>query len=555
MTSSHRKSRIHQPDRTTKRVAIYLRISTDEKNQPFSLEAQETKLLAFITSQDGWELTSKYVDQASGATTDRPQLQRALTAARAGKFDILLVYRLDRLTRSLRGLTELLETLDKAGVAFRSATEPFDTGNATGRMIIQILGVIAEFERALIIDRVINGMEVKASLGQWQGGSRPYGYQIDPNTDHLTVDPVEAPIVRRIFTEYVNDRLGSQAIARKLTSDGLRTKTGLPWSPAAILTILRNRVYLGYITFRDVEHAAPHPTIIDPDLFHQAQKILAERAKSTATKRAASGSDYLLTGKIRCAQCGRHYIGTAARGNLYRYRYYSCWTRNRYGTSICPAERLPAEQVDAAILNAMIETYAGSGLVTEAAASLAGRIADTRAAHRDELATVDSEISKAETAIDRYFNAFEAGTMTDALVGGRIEKLTIKIKELQGRRAELVEHLADDATQPVPPTAADLTRLSTQIADAIRDGAPATLRRLTDALVAEITVTSRSHIQPTFRIPTQSAAPTGGSDSGQDGTQPSSDGTEVRAIHGSVRPAGIEPATQCLEAIEPGAEC
>ncbi|MCK9930269.1 hypothetical protein MXD62_24415 [Frankia sp. Mgl5] len=187
----------------------------------------------------------------------------------------------------------------------------------------------------------------------------------------------------------------------------------------------------------------------------------------------------------------------------------------------------------------MIETHAGSGLVTEAAASLAGRIADTRAAHRDELATVDSEISKAETAIDRYFTAFEAGTMTDALAGSRIEKLTIKIKELQGRRAELVDHLADDATQPVPPTAADLTRLSTQIADAIRDGAPATLRRLTDALVAEITVTSRSHIQPTFRIPTQSAAPTGGSDIGQRGTQPSSDATEVRAIHGSVHPTSI----------------
>jgi site-specific DNA recombinase len=126
------------------RVAIYIRISTDEDHQPFSLEAQHTRLLAYIGTQPGWEFTGLvFRDEKSGATTDRNDLQRALSAARAGRFDILLVYRVDRLSRSLRGLVEILDQLDAAQVGFRSATEPVDTSSAVGRMLVQMLGVFA----------------------------------------------------------------------------------------------------------------------------------------------------------------------------------------------------------------------------------------------------------------------------------------------------------------------------------------------------------------------------------------------------------------------------
>jgi site-specific DNA recombinase len=169
------------------RVAIYIRISTDEEHQPFSLEAQIAKLSAYVTSQPGWELVGKpYRDEASGATLERPALQKALAAARAGRFDVLLVYQVDRLARSLRGLVHILDELDQAGVVFRSATEPFDTSTPAGRMLVQMLGVFAQFERDMIIDRVINGMERKAAKGQWCGGYRPYGYTLDHSTGFLT---------------------------------------------------------------------------------------------------------------------------------------------------------------------------------------------------------------------------------------------------------------------------------------------------------------------------------------------------------------------------------
>jgi site-specific DNA recombinase len=130
------------------RVATYTRISTDEEHQPYSLEAQTTRLGAYAQSQDGWEISNRYTDQMTGSTLDRPGLQQALDDARAGRFDMLLVYRVDRFARSVRALALLLEELDRAHVHFRSATEPFDTGTAAGRMMVQMLGVFAEFERA-----------------------------------------------------------------------------------------------------------------------------------------------------------------------------------------------------------------------------------------------------------------------------------------------------------------------------------------------------------------------------------------------------------------------
>jgi site-specific DNA recombinase len=256
----------------TVRVATYTRISTDEEHQPYSLEAQDERLRSYIRSQEGWELARQFTDQMSGSVLERPGLQRALAEARAQRYDLLLVYRVDRLARSVRGLSEILHALDNAGAVFRSATEPFDTGSPPGRMMVQMLGVFAEFERATIIDRVIAGMERKAARGGWTGGPVPYGYRFVPRrlassdgqsqvltSDFLEVDPDRSPIVQVIFDLYANKRLGSRAIANWLTERGHRPSGGRPWSFRSVLTILRNRVYVGEVFFRAKWHSAPHP--------------------------------------------------------------------------------------------------------------------------------------------------------------------------------------------------------------------------------------------------------------------------------------------------------
>jgi DNA invertase Pin-like site-specific DNA recombinase len=136
------------------------------------------------------------------------------------------------------GLLDLLAELDQADVTFASATEPFDTSTSIGRMLVQLLGVFAEFERETIIDRVTAGMNAKAAKGKWPGGRLPYGYQLDPATHKLVPDPAQAPIVRGVFRLYTRDRLGTRAIAAQLNARGLRTRPGKPWSGHVIALML-----------------------------------------------------------------------------------------------------------------------------------------------------------------------------------------------------------------------------------------------------------------------------------------------------------------------------
>lgn len=181
------------------RIATYTRISTDEELQPYSLEAQATRLDSYVESQEDWQIVRRFTDQASGAILERDGLERALREAEAGRFDLLLVYRVDRLSRSVRGLAQILARLDDAEVSFRSATEPFDTASSAGRMMVQLLGVLAEFERSSIVERTIAGMERKAARGEWTGGNVPFGYRIDPERRFLVPEPTEAPVVPQIF--------------------------------------------------------------------------------------------------------------------------------------------------------------------------------------------------------------------------------------------------------------------------------------------------------------------------------------------------------------------
>jgi len=148
-----------------------------------------------VTSQPDWQIVASYTDQASGKNLERPALRELRTAASASRFDLLLVYRVDRLSRNLGQLVSLIEEFKERGVGFRSATEPFDTANPAGRMLVQLLGSFAEFERASMMDRIGAGMERKAARGEWTGGTPPYGYRKPHGTTVLQPDPATAPVV------------------------------------------------------------------------------------------------------------------------------------------------------------------------------------------------------------------------------------------------------------------------------------------------------------------------------------------------------------------------
>jgi site-specific DNA recombinase len=501
------------------RIATYTRISTDEAHQPYSLEAQADRLGKYAASQDGWKIVRRFTDQTSGATLERPGLERALSEAQAKRFDLLLVYRVDRLARSVRGLAHVLHALDEAGVLFRSATEPFDTASSAGRMMVQMLGVFAEFERATIVERVIAGMERKAARGEWTGGSVPFGYRLDQDRRFLIPDPREAPIVSDIFERYAQRNHGAQTLARWLSSRGYRTKQGKPFNAPAVLTILRNRAYLGEIYFRGRHYPAPHEPLIDLATFQRAHQILAERGEDCSLRRS-NQSDYLLTGLVKCARCGKRYIGAAAHGHGGRYPYYVCFSRQRYGRARCQADRLPAEALEDAILDQLTRLLSDSRLVEQAIQEAHAQLDQDRPKRQAEIERIAEEIKYTNQTLDRYFHAFEQGAMPEAACGARIRELTSKLHGLQTHRDELA---INNDQPPEPLGKDDLRDLAAHVRQVIQQGDPPTRKTLLQALIHEIQVVDRDQIQPIFSLPA------------------------VRPPSGSVPPAGFEPATIGLE--------
>jgi site-specific DNA recombinase len=516
------------------RVGVYVRRSTDDEHQPYSIEAQDARLAAYIGSQPGWRQAARFADDASGSTTRRPGLQRALAAAQAGVIDVLLVYRVDRLTRSLRDLVTLLDDLDTAGVVFRSATEPFDTATPMGRMLVQMLGMFAQFERDTIIDRVIAGMERKAAAGKWKGGRRPFGYQVDTVEQALVPDTAEAAVVRLIFDLYTRDRPGARTIANTLNEHGHRTTAGGRWSAHQVVRVLSNRIYLGELTFRGITTTG-HPPVIEQAAFDEAQRILAARAGDRA-KRAASGSDYLLTGLIRCPSCGSTMLGTRAHGKTKTYRYYSCYRRTRYDTEVCGGQRIGADAIEHAVTAALISFYRSQhDLIGDA---IAAARASHAAAHRGgsaELAATEHELARTGAATDRYLAAFENGTLHPEDLADRLAALKARIRQLTARRDELASQL--DA-EPVLPPSATLIEVANQIDQVIASGTHSQRKALIEALVAQVKITGPGRIVPVFRIPQPTDT---------EHSETSSKVSGVRAMTNLVELRGLEPLTPCLQ--------
>ena len=484
---------------TLVRVATYTRISTDESNQPYSLEAQRERLTAFAASQEGWRIVARYVDRASGKSLERPGLRQAREAAVAGAYDLLLVYRVDRLSRNLGQLAALVEDLQGHGVTFRSATEPFDTANAAGKMLLQLLGAFAEFERSSIIDRISAGMERKAQRGEWIGGTYPFGYR-RPATGGtgLEVDPAAAPIVREIFRRYTDERVGARVIASWLNEQRIPTRYGGRWATQSVLSLLRNRIYLGEVSFRHAWFAGQHEPIVEQAVFDKAQAILAERNLHPGLRRS-NPTDFLFSGlPLVCDRCGHPMVGASARGHgRKRYAYYTCATRVRHGATGCDQARLPKDALESAVLTQMGEVYRDTALigtaVDEAQAQLQARQAEVdafRAARQAEAADLRSRI-------ERYYAAFETGDLDPRPFRERVSALQVRLDELESQPVTPAPRVA-----PEPVDAAAISwALSEALGLVLRIVPAPRAKAILRLLIEEIRVVSPDDIRPAYRVP------------------------------------------------------
>ncbi len=507
---------------STVRVALYTRISTDEVNQPYSLGAQRDRLEAYVKSQPDWTITNVYTDQASGKNLNRPALAAARSAAAAGKFDILLFYRIDRLSRVLGDLIAIVGDLQDKGVGLRSATETFDTSNPAGWLLVQVLGSVAEFERSTMLDRIRAGMERKAARGEWTGGVPPYGYRKAHGESLLRPDPEAGPIVRSIFTRYVRTRDGARSIADWLNGQGVRTRSGVPWSTSGVLSLLRNRAYIGEVSFRGVWGPSKHEPIVDLELFDAAKAILDQRGGSPGIRRTNATEFLLSTLRIVCDRCGHPMVGASARGRGGKlYSYYTCSTRVRKGPKGCDQERLPKDELEQAVLAQMTEVYADTGLVSTALedAQVETRARDAeRQAEHDRLQAHAAELRR---KIDRYVAAFEAGELQAFLLQNRVGDLQAELAAAESAIAQ------EPAAEPMSGQA-DFGLVSWGLSKALGDVLASRSPRLTKALlrvlIGEIRVVSPIDIRPTYRVPA----------------------AEVRILEGLVGEGGLEPPTEAV---------
>ena len=308
---------------TKRRCAVYTRKSTEEGlDRAFNtLDAQRDACEAYVVSQraEGWVLVPDRYDDGgfTGGNLDRPALRRLLADIEMGQVDVIVVYKIDRLSRSLMDFAKLVEVMDAHGVTFVSVTQSFNTTTSMGRLTLNILLSFAQFEREVIGERIRDKFAASRARGMWMGGKVPLGYDVQDRK--LVVNEAEAVVVRRVFEGFVETGSGT-VLAKALQRDGLTSKTGRLLNKGDVYKLLNNRTYVGEAAHKGQVFPGEHQAIISRALWDQVHAILKEspRARGNATR---NQSPALLKGLIFGVD-GRALSPTHTRRRGRQYCYY-----------------------------------------------------------------------------------------------------------------------------------------------------------------------------------------------------------------------------------------
>jgi site-specific DNA recombinase len=349
------------------RCAIYTRKSSDEGlEQAFnSLDAQREACAAYVLSQasEGWSALPDVYDDGglSGGSLERPALQRLLADIAAGRVDIIVVYKVDRLTRSLLDFAKLVEVFDKAGVSFVSITQSFNTTTSMGRLTLNMLLSFAQFEREVTAERIRDKIAASKAKGMWMGGLPPLGYQPDGRT--LAIVEPHADIVRDIYRRYLDignvrllvDQLAAERILTpvRCMANG-KNYGGCVFSRGQLYAILKNPIYIGDIPHREQRYKGLHKPIVDQRVWDAAQVMLAGNVPGLRTGTyIASGS--LLAGLV-IDDAGEPLVSSHACKGKVRYRYYVSRPAQD-GVADSQGLRIPAREIEAAVIEAVAAAF------------------------------------------------------------------------------------------------------------------------------------------------------------------------------------------------------
>jgi site-specific DNA recombinase len=426
---------------------------------------------------------------------NRPGLEEMLFDAEAKAFDVLLVFRVDRLSRKVRELAQMVDDLAKHSVVLKSITEPFDTANAAGKMMLQMLGVFAEFEHATIVERTKVGMEKKAKSGKWVGGVVPYGYQLDPEKG-LVINEEEAIVVRKMFQMYAFGRQGVHTICHKLNEAGYRKRTGHAWDKRVILHIIKSPVYVSKVRWRDAIYEGTHESVVSDVIFDKAKGILKDRVESLSGRRFDNGDDRLLAGVIKCSRCKSHMVGVSTHKKDRRFSYYLC--SKRWNTRECDQDYVRADHIEATILQDIKVMFRDDPFITRVQEEANARLVAAKPDLAKEIAWLENQIAKARGAIDRYFEAFEIGTLKAELCSKKVGELKARVAGLEAEKRDL-----ETRRNRLELPAIDLERLTSFVANfeqLIAAGTNQQKKHLLRLLVKKVLVHDRHTVEVWYAL-------------------------------------------------------
>jgi site-specific DNA recombinase len=356
------------------RCAIYTRKSTEEGlDQDFnSLHAQREAAEAYIKSQKhlGWTLVPQPYDDGgySGSNLDRPALKRLLEDIEQRRLDCIVVYKVDRLSRSLLDFARLVDQFDQRSVTFVSVTQQFNTTTSLGRLTLNILLSFAQFEREIISERTRDKMSAARRKGKWVGGTPVLGYDVDPAGGRLVVNPKEAVRVRQIFELYRSHR-SLLAVVTELAQRRWRTKSwksqgaiehsGRVFTKVSLRRLLTNAVYDGKVEHRGTIYPGEHASIVESEIWDEVNtELRAGRRKHSDVARTRQ--DALLAGRLFCKSCNRAMVATYTAKRGRRYRYYVCQAARENGWASCLSKSLSATAIENSVVAQLRGALSGS---------------------------------------------------------------------------------------------------------------------------------------------------------------------------------------------------
>ena len=413
-------------------VAIYVRVSTEEQAQEGQSIQAQIEVLTQYCKLFGLGIYKTYKDLGlSGKNINRPGLEELISDSKEHQFNVILVWKISRLSRSLKDLLILIDGFEKSGVSFISYSEKFDTSTPVGRMTLQILGSIAEFERNTIVENVKLALGEVARQGRKAGGA-VLGY--DYKDKLLAINESESRTIHLIFDLYVNKNVGIHSIAKWLNENGYRTKRDKSFGKDSVGDILANPVYIGvnrHNVGSEKEYSVngSHEPIISKELWDEAQ-LKRERNKDISKRRNECGIA-LLAGLIKCPDCGASFVTSyhqKKRPNkdgkpiLYRYRYYECSNFTR--THNCYHNRVNAEAIEAQVIERIKNVSENYKIIKSAIEEAERQMKQALKPANNELLTINKQIAKLKATKDKYLLLFESGKINN------MEQIIDKINSL-----------------------------------------------------------------------------------------------------------------------------